>query len=85
MKNKITDKMIDELKKAAHLEGTEVGETWSSLACMWEYHRDYLSADFVDMLEKEIVNSYKDLKKNYKVIEKERTYTRKEMRLERKE
>ena len=58
---------IEELYHISHFEVTEAGEFWDKL---YEFRRceDFLSASFVQALDKEINRVIKEVKENYLVV-----------------
>lgn len=55
---------IDELRKAASIEGSELGEYWSSLCGAWD-RRDLCSRDFHLALKTEIEAELESLREDF--------------------
>lgn len=64
------DELIEELTEYASLDGTEVGEYWSSLVNMRD-HNDAMGDAFSAALDVEIKEQVEFIRANYKVVEKE--------------
>ena len=71
---------IEELKKYAELEGSELGEALGEL-CHIANYADYLSDVFFKAVEKEIIYQLDFLKKNTRIIKRQYTqeYTHEEL------
>jgi hypothetical protein len=69
------EQMIEDLEEASGMEGSETGEMWAYLACLWS-RNDYLSDDFVAFLEAEIKVNHDSLCTEYGIVEKTETITR---------
>jgi hypothetical protein len=70
------EQMVEDLEEASGMEGSETGELWSRLACLWSSSRDYLSDDFVACLEAEIKVNHETLCTEYNIVERTETITR---------
>ena len=71
---------IEELKKYAELEGSELGEALGDL-CHIANYADYLSDEFSKAVEKEIIYQLDFLKKHTRIIKRQYTqeYTHEEL------
>ena len=72
---------VSELIDFASLDGCETGELCGYLCSVSQYP-DYMSDDFYVSLKTEIRRHLKGFKANYKIVEREETFTRKVIDLE---
>ena len=71
---------IEELEKYANIEGSEIGEVCELLISLARYP-DYISTNFSECLVNEIISQLKNFKNNFKIVEREVTYTNKYLEL----
>lgn len=73
-RRKEMDEIVDELEAAASEEGTECGECWAGICCLWRVGQDGCNAGFLEALEKEIRDQHKWFRENFTWIQHEKTY-----------
>lgn len=61
--------MIEDLREAAQIEGTELGEWWHALIGLYPRIVDGGSEEFKKAFEKELVAEHKRLKEEFKIVE----------------
>lgn len=74
--NKNIDKVIEELYEASLLEGSELGDYWSTIISLYEYNTAGMSESLKQTLKKEILDQYEYYKENFIIETREETYTR---------
>lgn len=70
------DKITNELRTAAELEGSELGDYWTLLCELYASPDFSTTKSFLSSVEKEIISQYKFLKSNFKLETREEQYTR---------
>jgi len=77
------DEAVELLEEWSSYDGTEVGDTWQSMTLLWS-NRDYISPDFLDKLEKEIIYQAECAKSTMEIHTEEVTIKRERTTLRRK-
>jgi hypothetical protein len=68
--------LTEKLTEYCDMEGTEIGELCEAL--IWAtYYPEYMSNEFEQALEKELLAQLKNFEENYTITEEEKTYTTK--------
>jgi hypothetical protein len=65
----IEQKDFDELQEYIELEGTEIGETCGTLSVLCQ-QSDYLSDEFIEALEKEVMRQLNNFRENTVIEER---------------
>lgn len=63
------DHAAQRLEHLSNYEGSELGEVWSLLARLWESYQDYISTDFAEALQKEIIDEAERTHREFKLVE----------------
>lgn len=73
--------IVEELQKYAELEYSEAGEASMALVELWRY-RDFLSKEFIDAYQLEVISTAGWFKSNCEIVTREEIVTKTVLELE---